>query len=151
MWKAQLPRGYIGIDIRPEVHPDIIGDAKRLPIRKRSTCYIYFDPPHHQPAKGFWGNDRYGEGLTTAQRLKLFVEANKEFINALREEGLVITKVTDMPKNRGFSNQQMGECLKREFTNFEPIKECSRPSRGFSSEATVHWIIFERRLKDERV
>jgi len=145
MWGEKRPNNYVGIDIRPEVIPTIIGDAKKLPIRDRIARVVYLDPPHHIPAKGFWGNKKYGEGLSIAQRRKLFVEVNKEFARTLDSDGLVIAKITNMPKNRGYSCQHMDEVLERELTNFKLIKKSTRPSKSYlKNEATLNWMVFSK-------
>jgi len=142
MWRKNIPDNYVGIDIRPEVKPTILADTKALPIKEKSIDFIYFDPPHHIPAKGFWGNKKYGVGLTTSQKYKLFVETNKEFFRVIKKGGYIITKLCNMPKNRGFINQHMDEALEKEWSNFKLIKKCERPSRGTSSKATLIWSIF---------
>jgi hypothetical protein len=142
MWKNHFPQNYIGIDIRPEVKPTILADTKKLPIKEKIIDFIYFDPPHHIPAKGFWGNKEYGVGLTAGEKYKLFIETNKEFFRVIKKIGLVIAKLTNMPKNRGFINQRMDEALEKEWNNFRLIKKCKRPSRGTSSNATLVWAVF---------
>lgn len=144
-WKKGIPDNYVGVDIRSEVNPDIVADTKKLPIKNGVIRFIHFDPPHHKPAKGFWGNRSYGEGLTPAQRLKLFVEVNKEFHRVINKDGLVIAKITNMPKNPGYSSKNMDKTLERELTNFKLITKSSRPSRGFSSSATLNWMCFRPR------
>lgn len=143
MWRDHLPENYVGIDIRSEVKPTILADTKKLPIKDGAVDFIYFDPPHHIPAKGFWGNKKYGRGLTVGQKIKLFVEINKEFARTLNENGFIVAKITNMPSNKGFSHHHMDERLERELTNFKLISKATHSSRSnFPNKALVNWMVF---------
>jgi SAM-dependent methyltransferase len=137
MWRGRRPSNVVFMDIRKECRPDVVGDLKNMPFKDEAFDVIYFDPPHHIPAKGFMYNYAFGEGLTPTQRVRLFYEANKEFSRVLKRNGLLFCKTTNMPKNPGFSSKYMHLCLEEMLTNFQLYARSMRPSSGRSKEAMV--------------
>jgi hypothetical protein len=54
---GSLPRGEgIRVDIRPEAHPDILADGRKLPLRDGSIAAVMLDPPYcEEYAKSLYG------------------------------------------------------------------------------------------------
>jgi len=145
MWRGQKPINVLLMDIRKKCEPDIMGDVRKLPFQDSCFDVVYFDPPHHIPAKGFIYNEAFGEGLTPTQRTRLFYEANKEFSRVLKPNGLLFCKTTNMPKNPGFSSKHMDLALKSTLTNFILYSKISYSSRGRSKNSTVCWSNYQKR------
>ena len=139
MWNKRKPTNVVFMDIRKECKPDVVGDIHNLPFQANCFDVIFFDPPHHIPAKGFMYNKDFGEGLTPTQRTRLFHFANEEFNRVLKANGLLFCKTTNMPKNPGFSSKQMDLALEKSLTYFELYNKHCRPSKGRSKNAMVCW------------
>lgn len=133
------------MDIRRECKPDIIGDIQNLPFREFVFDAVYFDPPHHIPAKGFMYNKDFGEGLTPTQRIRLFYFANLESARILKENGFLFCKTTNMPKNPGFSSKHMDLALETILTNFHLYNKHCHPSKGRSKQALVCWSNYRKK------
>lgn len=144
MWQGKDIDNTIFIDIRSEVKPIIVCDLTQSPFKDNTFDIIYFDPPHHVPAKNFWGNHLYGEGLSPSDRVSLFLKANKEFSRILREDGHLICKTTRMPKNKGFNSKFMDLSLEQCLSNFKLENKVELQSRGYSKNAKVHWSKFRK-------
>ena len=54
-----LPPGEgIRVDIRPEAHPDIVADGRKLPLRDGSQAAVLLDPPYTEHyARDLYGTD----------------------------------------------------------------------------------------------
>ena len=145
MWHGQNPPNVIFIDIRKECQPHILGNVKNLPFKEQSFDVVFFDPPHHIPAKGFMYNEVYGEGLSPNQREALFLSVNNEFSRLLKPNGLLFCKTTNMPTNPGFSSKHMEYSLEVALTNFNLYSRIAFPSRGRSKNAMVCWSNYRRK------
>jgi tRNA G10 N-methylase Trm11 len=130
------------IDIRPEVHPDFVMDAKELKFPDAFFDEIYCDPPHMIRAnlnvesikksrrlKGYkWGNhdmfDRYGLWNSRADWLGFLRATNWEFHRCLKLTGLLHYKLCVGRKD----NVTLAELLE-EMTSFTIIDTKVRPSK----------------------
>lgn len=140
------------IDIRPEVNPDIVMDAKDLKFPNNHFDQIYCDPPHlmrrgkdltrikvSRRLSGRRSPDaftRYGHWETESQWFEFIEKTNNEFFRCLKPDGILFYKITEA-----------GGCTKpsdlvQRMTNFELLKDKITKSRSSLGKGKTHWLTF---------
>jgi hypothetical protein len=96
---------YVGMDIDPSVHPEIVGDNRAMPFPAESWDVIVYDPPH----TGEQGKSRfapiYGTGVSVGVKGGLAHTYPAFLIEAQRvlcPKGLLIAKLADCTHRNRF-------------------------------------------------
>ena len=141
------------MDVRREVGPDIVADARFVPLRSRIVKKGYCDPPHmfsngkskenlenlqaYRRRRGHRALDsftRYYWWTSKAQWFDFVEKTNAEFARVLDpEEGLLFYKITDT-KSKATTNSEDLKAM----TNFSIIEDVETASIPFAN--TVHWL-----------
>lgn len=144
----------IRIDIRPEVKPDIVMDAKNLKFDDNYFDEIYCDPPHFirngppspriKQVRRLSGRrtpdtfTRYGWWNGKEEWFEFCEKTNKEFYRCLKKTGLLYYKISEA-----------GGCAKpsdliKRMTNFDLIEDKTNPSKSnLPSKGITHWLTFK--------
>lgn len=94
VWFDQNYRDAIYVDIRPEVEPTVIADARALPMEiGQDYDLIVFDPPHKNTVGGNCGKN-YGE-WNAAQIHEIVIGTAKEAHRIAKPDGLMAFKWND--------------------------------------------------------
>lgn len=95
MWFDKNHRDAIYVDIRPEVNPTIVADARALPAEVGNEFnLIVFDPPHKNNGASGKMAHNYGH-WTHAQIQKIVCECAKEAFRVARSDALMAFKWND--------------------------------------------------------
>ena len=144
----------IRIDIRPEVHPDIVMDARNLKFPIGYFDQIYCDPPHlirgspinwqsikasrarHQ--KYGWHDmfQRYGLWTSRKEWVAFVSDTNKEFHRCLKENGRLYYKITD---RRAADSVHLEELLEG-MSYFVVLEDKTTHDPRLKNESLVHWL-----------
>lgn len=115
MWKGSKYQPSVTMDVDPAHSPDVVGDFRAMPFGDASFDVIVFDPPHLPNA--YATNDRtsghadvYGVRVQDAARSGdnvggLFPPFLREAKRVLRDEGIVLCKLTDLVHNHRYQWQ----------------------------------------------
>jgi len=91
IWFDKANPDTVYIDIRPEIKPDIVCDATRLPFKDRCFDMVVFDPPHLKLGPNSTMASQYG--LFRAWEIrKLVHDGFTEFSRVLVAGGIVLFK-----------------------------------------------------------
>jgi hypothetical protein len=138
-WRNRNAAGWIFLDIRREVRPDIRASNEFLPFKDQSFSKVFYDPPHMVAGRGLWLNSlmkfRYGDLAKKSDLVRNICEVNREFARILKPEGELLVKWSQN-KTTAVRWAQLCEML----TNFELKKLESRPSR--SGNPNGSYVIF---------
>lgn len=96
VWFDKSHRDALYVDVRPEVGPDIVADARSLP-EEIGTGYdlVLFDPPHkNSAASGNMSKRNYGH-WTHDQIREIIVGSAKEAHRVSKPDGLMAFKWND--------------------------------------------------------
>ena len=142
----------IRIDIRPEVHPDIVMNAIDLKFQDTYFDVIYCDPPHlfspgkqtiavlHRRMGGRMSPtmfQRYGWWNTRKDWLAFIKGTNREFYRCLKRTGTLEYKILD---GKGNGTTHLSELLEG-MTNFTVVADRMTKSRtNFNSNSKCHWL-----------
>lgn len=149
----------IRIDIRPEVKPDIVMDAKDLKFVDNYFDEIYVDPPHWfrkgkmspriKQVRRLSGRrtpdafTRYGWWPSQKEWFDFIDATNKEFYRCLKKSGRLYYKITEA---KGCTKPLD---LVERMTNFELIEDkISKTNSNFTSKGIVHWLTFKVKLTE---
>lgn len=140
----------IRIDIRPEVHPDFVMDAKHTNFPDYHFDEIYCDPPHivrKSPLSGMEDiYQRYGWWKSRSEWIDFLRQTNIEFFRILKLDGVLHYKITDGATFKGETGgaTHLRELI-REMTNFEITKDRITESKNhvLKSKSKVHWLILK--------
>lgn len=106
MWKGKDVSNLVFLDLKSEVKPTIVGDAKNLPFRESVFFKIHCDPPHliRNDLK-HWSKIwlRYGNFKNRNEWLRFLISINREFKRVLVSAGRLWFKVTN-GKDRRVTN-----------------------------------------------
>lgn len=91
IWFDKEDPSTVFLDIRPELKPNIIGDATKLPFKDACFDIVVFDPPHMKVGPRSAMAERYGLFYQWQIR-KLIYEGFREFARVLRLSGVVLFK-----------------------------------------------------------
>ena len=109
MWKDKDISNIIFIDVKREVKPTIIADAKHLPFRDKIFNKIYCDPPHMiRNDKEFCkvGKihydyfEKYGNWKNRQEWIIFIAKTNIEFKRVLKDNGILWYKIIDGKDSR---------------------------------------------------
>lgn len=94
VWFDKAHRDAIYVDVRPEVNPDVVADARALPAHIDGPFdLIVFDPPHKNNSGG---NMVRSYGHWTADQIRSIVEGTaKEAHRVATPDGLMAFKWND--------------------------------------------------------
>lgn len=125
--KVQDRRVY---DIRPSVQADLT----RIPFREKLFSFIILDPPHGR----FGRTSKYAKQYGTATKeelIDLFRDANQSFYRVLKDDGIVIAKISDI-------DQKNSEIIEEEFTNFNLFLKFDIQSRRKTRKSSTYLLLF---------
>jgi tRNA G10 N-methylase Trm11 len=91
MWYDKHESHTTYIDIRQEVHPDIVCDCTATPFSDKTFDLIVFDPPHKDSGPGLIFYKRYGT-IKRKDIPLLITQSFCEFHRILTDEGIVLFK-----------------------------------------------------------
>ena len=139
----------VRIDIRPEVHPDLVMDAKALQFPNHYFDEIYCDPPHmfrktdisleaiiaHRRRSGRLSANsfkRYGFWHSRAEWLDFLDKTNIEFARCLKPNGTLHYKILD-----GATKVYEVEV---HMDKFEIVKRIITKTKSNYGHGKVHWL-----------
>lgn len=94
VWFDRSHRDAVYVDIRPEVKPDIVADARALPAEIGDGYdLVVFDPPHKNTVGGNCGKN-YGE-WNAEQITEILIGTAKEAHRIAKPDGLMAFKWND--------------------------------------------------------
>ena len=149
----------IRMDVRKEVKPDIVADARYLPFRTRVLSRIYCDPPHfirrrlweHQSKGKFFASvnrgiyphehfvnsmKRYGCWKSVKEWNDFVEHTNDEFARCLKEDGVLEYKIAD-GRHRDMTQRKDLDVM----NNFEVLE--STITRSPFGKTPIHWLILK--------
>lgn len=159
----------IRMDVRKEMRPELVADAKFLPFRDGIFSRIYCDPPHFIRSNARWDNmrnrffvsinrkryphehwmnsmARYGHFPSRDEWLNFVRKTDREFARCLTKEGVLQYKITDGPKRDMTTVTDLSE-----MTSFTIEKR--KITLSPFGKKPVHWLtmkpILEAALKEE--
>lgn len=98
------PNAYAAIrgDVRREVNPDIVLDAKHLPFREGCFDKVYLDPPHTFGSSIYVHDkmERYGHFKNRREWHEFAEAAQPEAIRVCKPNGLIFWKITETADSR---------------------------------------------------
>ncbi len=128
-WEGKDARGWIFLDRRPSVKPDIVASNEFLPFRNGTFREVFYDPPHFLHGGGLWFKSRmyahYSGWKRRVDLIRNLVRVNVEFSRCLGPKGVLLVKWSD---GRG-SAVRWARALEL-LNNFELVKEQVRPARS---------------------
>jgi len=160
-YKKIWPRhATIRIDIRPEVHPDRVLDARHTDFPDHYFDEIYCDPPHLIAGRKLVIDkiiaacirsgrtrsssmfERYGYWITREDWHDFLRETNKEFYRILKPTGILNYKITDGKTERGYKGGATHLHEMDMMTNFKIIKQriTSSGARMTKNPSKVYWL-----------
>jgi SAM-dependent methyltransferase len=89
---------YIGMDIDPEVKPDVVGDNTDMPFEDESFDIIVYDPPHVPNQRKSMFARPYGTGIKSGPGGSMshtYPPFLAEARRVLRHEGFLLVKLID--------------------------------------------------------
>lgn len=150
----------IRMDVRREVRPDIVADARFMPFRTGVFKKVYSDPPHlirksevnfestkrsrrrHRRYGRMSMFERYGWWKSREQWLDFARRTNDEFALILRPDGELHYKLSDALRSTRIAE------LEQASTNFTITSHRTTKSHvHHESAATVHWLILKPTTK----
>lgn len=107
-----------------EIHPDIVGDFRKLPFEDQTFYMVVFDPPHlKQVGDGSWLAKKYGKLSDNWQQdIKL---GFRECMRVLKQNGTLIFKWNE-------EQIKLSEIL--EIIDYKPLFGNKR--------SKTHWLVF---------
>lgn len=137
VWFDQTHRDAIYVDIRPEVAPTFVADARALPAEVgEGFDLIVFDPPHKNNAAS--GKMTHNYGHWTAEQIRDIVTGSaKEAHRVARADALMAFKWNDHAR-------KLSSVLTWIDPWWEPLfgHGCAPQQRGRS---TTSWVMLRRR------
>lgn len=137
VWFDKNHRDAIYVDIRPEVEPTLVADARALPAEIGSDFdLILFDPPHKNNAAS--GKMSHNYGHWTAEQIRDIVTGSaKEAHRVARADALMAFKWND-------HTRKLTSVLAWLSPWWEPLfgHGCAPQQRGRS---TTSWVMLRRR------
>lgn len=129
----------VRIDIRPEVRPDLVMDARQLRFPSSFFDAIYCDPPTiFGEGKGYRFThdmvDRYGHWNSRKEWLDFANRSTREFHRCLKPTGLLFYKITETRDRRLKIADILAVGL------FEIIEDKTTVSKSNHTKSTVHWL-----------
>lgn len=95
-WLGKNASGWLFLDVRKTVKPDIIASNEFLPFRDHVFESIFYDPPHFVRGGGFWKKSRmrfaFGEWRRKSELDRNLRNVNREFARCLKRSGKLIVK-----------------------------------------------------------
>ncbi len=141
VWFDKNHRDAIYIDIRPEVEPTLVADARALPADiGQDFDLIVFDPPHKNNAAS--GKMAHNYGHWTAEQIRDIVTGSaKEAHRVARPDALMAFKWND-------HTRKLASVLTWISPWWEPLfgHGCAPQQRGRS---TTSWVMLRRRQEAE--
>lgn len=138
VWFDKAHRDAVYIDVRPEVSPDIVADARALPAELGGGYdLIVFDPPHkNSGANGNMSIRNYGH-WTAEQITDIIVGTAKEAHRIAKPDGLMSFKWNDHTRKLSSVLALMSEW-------WEPLfgHGAEPQQRGRSK---TYWVMLRRR------
>jgi hypothetical protein len=135
----------VRMDIKPEVKPDLVADAKHLPFQDHIFDEIYCDPPHlirkDLEKWGDWGSKRnkdlmrFGAFKTRPDWISFLYRVNNEFKRTLTNNGHLHFKVADGKDDKVTKLRDLDL-----LTNFLTERDESFPSKAPWSKNTTHFL-----------
>jgi len=138
MWFDKVAPQTIFLDIREEVHPNIVADAQRLPFKDCSFDLVVFDPPHAPIGPNSVWTKKYGR-FTTTQIIELVINGSKEAARVLKVDGILIFKWNT-------HNISLSRILRLVSHGLTPLFGQRSAFRTKSSSST-YWITY-RKIKE---
>jgi hypothetical protein len=143
-WRKRSARGYVFIDIRTNVKPDIRCSNEALPFRSGVFEQVFYDPPSVARGRGqFTGSSmafRYGWWPRKRDFDRNLTAVNAEFARVLSGDGAVLFKWTEGPG----AIRPIAHCLAK-LDNFRPVHVEKRPSKSGNKRTTVYFITMAKR------
>lgn len=128
-WWGRDQRGWLFLDRRARVKPDIVASNEYLPFRDGVFAQVFYDPPSVLRGRGHWDFSsmefryQHWRGPNDFRRNLDFV--NDEFQRVLKPDGTVLVKYT-VSKTCALP---LGEVLGR-LSNFHLENDQTRPSKS---------------------
>ena len=150
----------VRIDIRPEVHPDIVMDNTKLQFADASIGIIYYDPPHvirrtqdlkwmqhfkelrrknGRTSPSFF--ERFGYWESKAAFIQNLDGVNKEFYRCLKPTGELRCKISveSGHKTRCITVEEFFAHM----NNFILVKDKTSKSKSNLGKNVVHWLVMK--------
>lgn len=161
-WKGSK-RPVIGMDIDPSHGPAIVADNTAMPLRDASFDVIVYDPPHipnqgKDKSKDF--NTRFGLVLRSSKEnhytfTHTFPPFVKEAYRVLRDEGILLCKITDYVHHHRYqwahielinAAERIGfmacDCIIK--VREAPIKDPRWKNAHHSRRQHCYWLVFRK-------
>lgn len=91
MWFNKQRPDTVYMDLKRDVHPDIMGDFCHLPFRDDVFDIVVFDPPHTSAGKGGIFYQRFG-ALRASKFAPIIYRASRELFRVLKAKGVLLFK-----------------------------------------------------------
>lgn len=142
VWFNQNHPEAVYVDIRPEVRPSVVADARALPAEVGAGYdLVVFDPPHkNAAASGNMSKRSYGH-WTAEQITSILIGTAKEAHRISRPDALMAFKWND-------HTRKLGSALKLISPWWEPLfgHGCRPQQRG---KSVTSWVMLKRRDLDQ--
>jgi hypothetical protein len=137
MWRGRDMRGWVFVDWRPRVRPDVVCSNEYLPFRPQVFQEILFDPPSLLAGGGYFMHSHMAQLYSAWPGKKRFREnldlVNEEFLRILRPAGQLNLKYTESKACALHFREVIGR-----LTNFNLQADQTRPSRTGNKASLVH-------------
>ena len=144
-WRGRDQRGWLFLDRRARVKPDIVASNEYLPFRDAMFFQVFYDPPSVLRGRGHWDFSSMEFRYTHWRGPNYFRRnldlCNDEFQRVLKPEGTVLVKYT-VSKTCALP---LVEVLGR-LDHFHLKTDQVRPSKSGagSKESRVHFMLLRR-------
>lgn len=138
VWFDKTYRDATYVDVRPQVRPDIVADARALPAEIGSDYdLVVFDPPHkNSGANGNMSVRNYGH-WTAGQITSILTGTAKEAHRVTRPDALMALKWND-------HTRKLSSVLALLSPWWEPLfGHGAAPQQR--ARSTTHWVMLRRR------
>jgi len=135
MWLDKEAENTVFLDIRREVRPTVLADAKHLPLRAESFGLVVFDPPYRYfPTAS--GLAKIFGSFRMADVVKLITEGTREAHRVLQPDGLMCFKW-------GGSGRTTKSCLRLFDSHFKPLIAHHLVSRSKSGPGVDYVLLMK--------